>query len=212
MKVAVLGLDLDGTLVDSLGLTLEIMTGVLAEHVSTPPSAAQVKELFGLPEERIFGVFVGEKKAAQVQSEYLMAFEGRLKEFRCFEGVEDVLRGARGRGLKIGLYTARGRAATERILDHLGIGAHLDWWITGSDLKDPKPHPEGLLQMARGLGAQPHRCVYVGDSPKDVRMARAAGFRAIAANWCSGSSAEELRAERPHHLLTDPRQLSSLLV
>lgn len=114
--------------------------------------------------------------------------------------------------MKVGLYTARGRAATQRILDYHGLAPLMDWWITGSDLKDPKPHPEGLLRMARELGATPAQCFYVGDSPKDMKMAHAAGFKAIAANWCPNSSVKDLLAEQPHHLLTDPRQLSSVLV
>ncbi|MBX9767098.1 MAG: HAD-IA family hydrolase, partial [Bdellovibrionales bacterium] len=87
-----------------------------------------------------------------------------------------------------------------------------DWWITGSDLDDPKPHPEGLLRMARAFNVPPESCVYIGDSPKDVKMARAAGFLALGAHWSSTSSEKELLAEQPRQVLTNPLQLSSVFV
>ncbi|MBX9769090.1 MAG: HAD family hydrolase [Bdellovibrionales bacterium] len=208
----VLGLDLDGTVINSLGLTLEIMTSVLGSKGESSPSKEKIAGLFGLPEERIFDILAGAGKSEAIHQEYLRIFGARLPELKCFDGIVLEIQGAKARGMKVGLYTARGRAATQKILEHLHLLPLLDWWITGSDLQEPKPHPEGLMRMARQLGAAPADCYYVGDSPKDVKMARAAGFKAIAANWCSNSSEKDLLAEQPHHLLTDPRQLSSVLV
>ncbi|MEU8092392.1 HAD family hydrolase [Micromonospora chalcea] len=42
-----------------------------------------------------------------------------------------------------------------------------------------KPNPEPILQAVQALGAQPGRCVLVGDSLSDIEGARAAGVRVI---------------------------------
>jgi phosphoglycolate phosphatase len=43
-----------------------------------------------------------------------------------------------------------------------------------------KPHPEGLVRCLESLGVEPGHAAYVGDSPEDIEMARAAGVRSVA--------------------------------
>jgi sugar-phosphatase len=47
--------------------------------------------------------------------------------------------------------------------------------VTGQDVSQGKPHPEGYLAAARQLGLAPEQCVVVEDAPAGVRAARAAG-------------------------------------
>ncbi len=51
--------------------------------------------------------------------------------------------------------------------------------ITGQDVTDGKPHPEGYLAAARGLDAPAEDCVVVEDAPPGIRAARAAEARAV---------------------------------
>jgi phosphoglycolate phosphatase-like HAD superfamily hydrolase len=51
--------------------------------------------------------------------------------------------------------------------------------ITGGDVCQPKPDPEGLLSALRRLGIAPCQAVFVGDAAADAHMALAAGVTFI---------------------------------
>ncbi len=53
----------------------------------------------------------------------------------------------------------------------------------------PKPAPQMLCEILLELHISPRHSVMIGDSPDDIRMARAAGCRAIAAHWHAPRSA-----------------------
>ena len=58
-----------------------------------------------------------------------------------------------------------------------------------------KPDPEPLLLGAERLGADPAATAYVGDSPFDVRAAKAAGMFAVAVTWGRIHDRARLEAE-----------------
>ena len=47
--------------------------------------------------------------------------------------------------------------------------------LCGGDVPRKKPHPEPLLVALERLGVPAAEAAYVGDSPEDVEMTRAAG-------------------------------------
>lgn len=51
---------------------------------------------------------------------------------------------------------------------------------TANDVTHGKPHPEGYLKAAAGLGIDPKDCVVFEDAPAGVRAGRAAGMTVIA--------------------------------
>jgi HAD superfamily hydrolase (TIGR01509 family) len=48
--------------------------------------------------------------------------------------------------------------------------------VAHEDVKQRKPHPEGLLLAAQRLNVSPHECLYVGDLPSDKTAAFSAGM------------------------------------
>lgn len=51
---------------------------------------------------------------------------------------------------------------------------------TADSVQNGKPHAEGYLQAAAGLGMDPKDCVVFEDAPSGVRAARAAGMDVVA--------------------------------
>jgi phosphoglycolate phosphatase-like HAD superfamily hydrolase len=51
--------------------------------------------------------------------------------------------------------------------------------VCGGETARRKPHPEPLLVALGRLGLSPPECAFVGDSPEDVAMAKAAGALAV---------------------------------
>jgi phosphoglycolate phosphatase len=111
---------------------------------------------------------------------------------------------------KLGLVTSGDRNRVLRQLREFGLLRTLRTRVCGGDLEEKKPHPAPLMMALRQMAIAPAQCVYVGDTPEDVEMARAAGVRAIAVLGPFPTE-KRLRAVRPEFLLDDLRKLPRLL-
>jgi HAD superfamily hydrolase (TIGR01509 family) len=96
------------------------------------------------------------------------------------DGARHVLETLTARGLVTGIVTSGSRARVERELEFHGLAEHLHERVYGSELQEKKPHPEGLLLCLERLRVSAEEAVFVGDSPEDVEMARAAGVYSVA--------------------------------
>lgn len=96
------------------------------------------------------------------------------------DGARHLLEALAARGLAMGIVTSGSRSRVERELALHGLAAHLHQRVYGSEVKEKKPHPEGLLLCLDRLGVRAEDAVFVGDSPEDIEMARAAGVYSVA--------------------------------
>lgn len=94
-------------------------------------------------------------------------------------GAREAVRRVRKAGLRAGLVTSGSRERVARELEALGFAAWLDAVLCAGDYQRRKPHPEALLIALDRLGVSPEESAYVGDSPEDVHMARAAGVFSV---------------------------------
>jgi phosphoglycolate phosphatase-like HAD superfamily hydrolase len=84
--------------------------------------------------------------------------------------------------------------------------------VCSEDIVQRKPHPEALLLALQRLRIAPARAAYVGDSPEDVQMARAAEVLAVGIPG-GFPNRDALEASRPEVLAdTLGRALDRLLV
>jgi len=83
--------------------------------------------------------------------------------------------------------------------------------VQGADsVPNPKPSPDGLLQVCAELKVTPSDCVYVGDSSSDGGAAHNAGMPSIGVLW--GSNSEEKLRTAPFAVLCENvDQLAGLL-
>ena len=111
---------------------------------------------------------------------------------------------------RLGLVTSGSRWRVLSQLRTFGLTRLFAARVCGGDTPQRKPHP-GPLQAAMGrMGIEAHACVYVGDTPEDLEMARRAGVRAIAVLG-PFPTRKQVRAERPEFLLKSIQELPRLL-
>ncbi len=82
-------------------------------------------------------------------------------------------------GLRLGLVTSGDRQRVTGELVRFGIEHHFATMVCAAETPHPKPAPDPLRLALERLDAPKHMSVYLGDSPEDVFMARAAGVFAI---------------------------------
>jgi HAD superfamily hydrolase (TIGR01549 family) len=128
---------------------------------------------------------------------------------RLITGARQVLDGL-GRSHRLGLVTSGDRDRVMRQLRAFRLTRIFGARVCSGDTPQRKPHPAPLRLALRQLCLEPPACVYVGDSPEDLEMAKRAGVRAIAVLGPFPTE-ERLRAARPDFLLESIRELPAAL-
>jgi len=75
----------------------------------------------------------------------------------------------------VAVATSDDRDPTERTLAALDLTDAIDATVCADDGIPVKPAPDMVLHLCAVIGVPPERTAVVGDSPADLRMARAAG-------------------------------------
>ena len=164
--------DLDGTLLDSFRLHYsayqEMFThfGIEMEKelfLSTySPNWYRTYEAFGLAEEHW----------PSANDLWLKAAENHIADL--FPEVLAILEEL-GREYELGVVTSGSKSRVLRDMDRLDIHKYFSILVTGDDITEPKPAPQGLLMAIEHLLIMPNEAVYVGDAHADFEMSRAAG-------------------------------------
>ena len=202
--------DLDGTLIDSIGITLQLMTDLISQHNGKPIHSSDISAQFGQPEEKIFAMLAGERASEKLLAQYVLQIQHSLPQIVLFKGMFKILTALKANGHRLGLYTARGIKATQVISDHLNLKLWFDPVVTGSDVQKGKPHPEGILKITERWPRDGRLLYYVGDTPHDVVMAKAASAKSVAVSWGNLASHDELELTQPDFILRSVSELKQI--
>ena len=215
MSARLLVFDLDGTLVDS-SRDLATATNAALQRVApqSPP----------IPHETVRG-FVGDgarvlmersirharvdRSVDEVLPVFLECYAACLLETtELYPGIRKALDSLVDHGPVLAVLTNKPGGFSRTILDSLGVGSRFSRVWGPDDAPARKPDPAGLLAQVTELGSDPGNAWMIGDSPVDVKTARAAGVRVAGVTW--GLNPEGVRQEGPDRLIDDPEDLVSL--
>ncbi len=110
----------------------------------------------------------------------------------------------------LGLVTSGDRDRVTRQLRKFRLTRLFAARVCSGDTLRKKPHPEPLRLALRQMQLDPSACVYVGDAPQDVEMAKRAGVRAIGVLGPFPTE-RRLRAARPEFLIGSIEELPDVL-
>jgi phosphoglycolate phosphatase len=110
----------------------------------------------------------------------------------------------------LGLVTSGDRDRVTRQLREFRLTRLFLARVCSGDTLRKKPHPAPLRLALRKLDLHPAACIYVGDAPQDVEMARRAGVRSIGVLGPFPTE-ERLRAARPECLIESIEELPEAL-
>ena len=138
--------------------------------------------------------------------------------WRCFYRLERplLLSGARhvvqqlAARFPLGLVSSGSSLRVRTQLRAFGLDSFFAVSVFGDEVPYRKPHPLQLQLAIRKLKIEPGACVYVGDAPEDVQMARHAGVAVIGVLGHS-PVADRLRESRPTALIKTVMALPGLL-
>jgi len=213
LRVKGIILDLDGTLVDSKQAYLEAARKAFSAFGQKTFDISVVTEIPKRFEEHsplddLLPGINAQKFAETYLKAYYRAASTKAKPF---PDVALTLRRLNEKA-KLAMITQR-CISMQKIVDQLekfGIAEHFQVVLTGIDMSNPKPSPEGLIQCSKKLDVRTYDCAMVGDSVVDIQAGRNAG--AITVAVLSGIfSFEELQKQKPDLILENVTKLPDSL-
>ena len=184
-------IDLDGTLVDTLGDFAQALGAMLGDLRLPGIDAEHVALMVGKGSEHLLRTVLhhvltqaGQAPTAmQIQALYPQAWDSYQRHYRAingryasvYPGVREGLMALRGAGLRLACLTNKPQAFAEQLLESKGLAGYFDQVFGGDAFERKKPDPLPLLKTCEALASAPARTLMVGDSSNDARAARAAG-------------------------------------
>jgi pyrophosphatase PpaX len=199
--------DLDGTVVDSGPIILASMRHATREVLGRDFGDAELMQAVGGPGlEAQMAVFAPERVAELVQV-YRAHNEPLHDGLEACLGMEDVLLRLHAQGHRLGVVTAKRRSTVELAFARVPVAHLFETVVGGDETEKHKPDPEPLLLAAARMQAEPADTAYVGDSPFDIRAAKAAGMHAVAVTWGRIHDRERLEREEPDAIVDTAKEL-----
>ncbi|MDH0864862.1 phosphoglycolate phosphatase [Mitsuaria sp. GD03876] len=197
-------IDLDGTLVDTLGDFVAVLDRVMADMALPAVSRDFVEHTIGQGSEHLIRSVLAEAGAPQERYEeawalYQRHYEVLNGEFAdVFPGVVEGLDALRALGLPMACLTNKPAAFARGLLQRKGLAGYFDRVFGGDDFERKKPDPLPLLKTCESMGSAPATTWMVGDSSNDARAARAAGcpIALVSYGYNHGQPIREVGADR----------------
>jgi phosphoglycolate phosphatase len=208
--------DLDGTLVDTLG-DFEVALNAMLRELSLPHiTADDIETLVGRGSEHLIRsvlAHVGAPAAVydhawdSYQRHYL---EVNGEHSRVYPGAVEGLSALRHRGLRLACLTNKPGHFARPLLEAKGLARYFDAVFGGDAFERKKPDPLPLIRTCEALGTSPASTLMVGDSSNDARAARAAGCPVVLVTY-GYNHGEPVRAVDADGFVDSIAQLSELV-
>jgi pyrophosphatase PpaX len=203
--------DLDGTVVDSGAIILASMRHATREVLGIEAADEELMATVGGPGlEAQMAAFAPDRvdELVRVYRAHNIPLHDELQP--C-EGIEDVIVRLHEEGVRLGVVTAKWRATAELAFERLRVGDLFEVLVGGDETEGHKPDPDPLLLGAKRMGVSPQDCAYVGDSPFDIRAAKAAHMYSVAVTWGRIHDRAKLEAEEPGAIVDTAEELYAAL-
>jgi N-acetyl-D-muramate 6-phosphate phosphatase len=178
--------DLDGTLADTAPDMTSALNELLCEQGRKPLPFDMVRNHVSRGAAGVlrvaFGVDLADAELESLRERFLQLYAANLCVETCvFPGMHEVLAHIEALGSKWGVVTNKPAWLTDRLIEALGLTARTACVISGDTTDQKKPHPKPLLHACACCGVEAERCVYIGDDPRDIQAAKAAGMASLVA-------------------------------
>ncbi len=196
MKYQAVIFDMDGVLIDSEPLHIELETKMIIE-LNIPLNKEMYYRFAGTTSLSMWKILVDESKLDK-NPKMLSAQSDRrfidilltTNKVNLFDGVKDVLSKLKGLGIPLALASSSSKEVVNAVLNKFDLEGFFNVVVTGSDVQHSKPHPEIFLKASQMINISPSHCVVVEDSPNGIKAAKLAGMNCI--GFASPSNKHEI--------------------
>jgi phosphoglycolate phosphatase len=197
--------DFDGTLVDSREVVTQLYNELAERNGYGKVTAANQEAIRSLSLlERCSQLKVPLYKLPGLIVQISRNYQHVIQSIAFIEGIPELLRELRGRGLKLLVVSTNNESNIRALLEQHATGQWVEDVYCSSRVLD-KARLLRTLMTRHSLA--PRQIVYVGDEHRDVEACREAGIRVIAVRWGFDSEAR-LQQAQPDYIAHRPAEIA----
>ncbi len=203
--------DVDGTLVDSVGMHAEAWQVAFRRYGKEVP-LEEVRRQIGRGSDQLLPLFFSEMElesfGAKLRKERSALFMAEcMPRVTAFPQVRALFVRLHAEGRTIALASSANRKELKRLKEIAEIADLVDVETCNDDAERSKPHPDIFLAALERLGGPPGRdVIVVGDTPYDAEAAGKIGLRTVGVR-CGGWPDADLRKAGCVAVYDDPSDL-----
>lgn len=184
--------DVDGTLASTNKLIFSTFNFTTDKYLQKIFTKEELIAFFGPTEDVILKDLLADNFDSGRKDYYEYYEKNHDTLVMTFPGIENILQKIKAKNIPLGIFTGKGRDSTLITLRKLDYLKYFDIIVTGDDVKDHKPSPEGINLFLNKFGLEPENVLMVGDAPSDIKAAKDAGVKAASVVWDSYAKEEVL--------------------
>ncbi|WP_102108881.1 HAD family hydrolase [Oceaniglobus roseus] len=174
---AALLFDLDGTLLHSDPIHIQVFIDLMAEYGRKIDADFYLSHIHGRANADIFADFLPGEDAQALSDRKEAMFRDRLgDQAHPTEGLTDLLDRAARNGWRMAVVTNAPRVNADAMLAAIGMQGRFDTLVIGEECARGKPDPLPYRTALDLLGLPAERAIAFEDSPSGIRAARGAGL------------------------------------
>ena len=207
--------DLDGTIIDSLEDIHDALNKALTFYKKSVITIEDTKNYLGdgitMLVKRASKIFDDNNPLLQNIKQYYAAYyhEHCLIKTKPYNHVIDLLKELKGKGIKIFVLSNKPHLDTLKIVKHY-FNNLFDEVFGCSDEAKKKPSPVMLEYILNEYHLKSSEVLMVGDSPVDIKTAKACEIKSIACTY-GFKSYLELAKSSPSYIVNDPKDIAKFV-
>ena len=185
--------DLDGTIGDTVDLSLRALREVVERHLGHTVTDADIDASIGLNDRGTLFRLLGydDPNAVSTFTEIYRSLHHICPS--AFNGIQQLIAYLRQQGLITALVTGKGIGSCSATLEQFGLLNAFDSILTGGFSKDIKA--DNLRYLLDKYGLEKQEAIYIGDTVRDIESCRDVGICCLTAAWASSAN-ERRRCEQ----------------
>lgn len=184
MKYSGIIFDIDGTLISTNQLIFDTFNYVAEKYLDHRFSNEEIIAMFGPPEEIILRKLFPDN-LDDVREDYYNYYKTNHSIAKTYPGIKELIEEIKSNNGLLSVFTGKGKRSSMITLEAIGIADHFDMIVTGDDVNEHKPSPEGILKFVESFNLPKEKVLMVGDAVSDVRAASDAGIKYASVLWDS---------------------------
>ena len=207
--------DLDGTLLDTLEDLYRATNTALESHSLPRRSRDEVRLFVGNGVEMLIRRAVpagtDEETTLAVLADFKTTYAAICEDHtRPYDGIPDMLRALRERGIRVAVVSNKFDAATKQLCEKY-FGDLVEVTIGERAGVRKKPAPDTVYEALKELGVTAEGAVYIGDSDVDIQTAKNCGMPCISVTWGLRDK-DFLLQSRAEILVDTPERLLGVII
>lgn len=204
--------DFDGTLLDTEPIVKKALIQIIKKHKPVVEIDEQTANDFVGPLlSETFSRYFEQDQIETLIQEYRELNNQMHHEFvQPIENAIEVLTQLKDQGYTLGVVSSKITDTIKFGMSLFDMEKYFDVIIGIDNVEKHKPDPQGIFKACEALGVSHDQVVYVGDTAIDVKAGHRAGVFTVAM-MSNPTRNEELTNEKPNELITDLRELLTIL-